>query len=235
MKKSKLRMFAGELIGTIGLMFVWTGMFVIPHSVGAQFSPFELYLTLGIAVAAISLAIGKVSGAHLNPAVTFGFWVSRRIRGRDMFLYFACQFVAAFLVIGIFLAFFPVLGEPDSISPSISIFRTLVFEIIVNFFLVFVILRVSKDGTVGGLRPSIAAGLIYFTAGIITSPLHYPSIHIARASAMALYASRHDELWIYVVAALIGSSVAAFASKMMDKIDPNKKKERPHSDRSHEI
>ena len=235
MKKSKLRMYAGELIGTIGLMFVWTGMLVIPHSVGKEFSPFEMYLSLGAAVAAITLAIGKVSGAHLNPAVTFGFWVSRRISGRDMLFYLACQFIAAFLVIGLFLAFFPVLSEPESIAPSISVFRTLVFEIIVNFFIVFILLRITSGGMVGGLRASLAAGMVYFSAGIITAPLRYPSIHTARASALALFASRYDELWVYIVAALIGSSVAAFASRMLDKIDPNKKKERPSSDRSHEI
>ncbi|NPV02892.1 MAG: hypothetical protein HPY53_16080 [Brevinematales bacterium] len=224
-KKTNLRRYAAEMIGTFGIIFFWTGMTVIPASMGILGHSLLEYLFLGLAIFGLTLAVGRVSGAHFNPAVTFAFWVSRKIKTRQMLIYIGCQAIAVFLAVGLFGVFFPSLGEPESITPGISLLKTLVFESIVTFLLVFVIMRVSRDGQVRGQRGALAAGTMYAAITYLTAPFHYPAGHCLRAAALAGFSSRPDEIWVYFAAAIIGSAVAAFASTMIDKIDPLKKKE----------
>jgi glycerol uptake facilitator-like aquaporin len=224
-KRSNLRRYAAEMIGTFGIIFFWTGMTVIPTSMGILGHSLLEYLFLGLAIFGLTLAVGRVSGAHFNPAVTFAFWVARKIKTRRMLIYFACQTIAVFLAVGLFRVFFPLLGEPESIQPGISLLKTLVFESVVIFLLTFVIMRVSQRGKITGQRGALAAGSMYAVITYLTAPFHYPAGHSLRAAALALFSSRLDEIWVYFAAAIIGSAVAAFASTMIDKIDPLKKKE----------
>src|SRR6516225_6888390 len=92
-----MRRLAAEAIGTFGLVFAGTGAIVINDVTGGTVSHVGVALTFGLIVLAMIYAVGDVSGAHLNPAVTLGFFVARRFPGRSVLPYVASQCAGAFL------------------------------------------------------------------------------------------------------------------------------------------
>src|SRR5207253_7354422 len=92
-----MRKLAAELFGTFALVFAGTGAIVINDVSGGAVSHVGIALTFGLIVLAMIYAVGDVSGAHLNPAVTLGFFVARRFEGRWIVPYIASQCLGAFL------------------------------------------------------------------------------------------------------------------------------------------
>src|SRR5437773_3590644 len=100
------RRYAAEALGTFALVFAGTGAIIINEVSGGAITHVGIALTFGLVVLAMIYAVGDVSGAHLNPAVTIGFWLSRRLRGRDVGPYIAAQLFGAFVASAALLAMF---------------------------------------------------------------------------------------------------------------------------------
>src|SRR4249919_3403908 len=93
---SALKKYAAEALGTFCLVFAGTGAIVINDVSGGAITHPGIALTFGLVVMAMIYAVGDISGAHLNPAVTCGFWLARRIRAATVFPYLASQLAGAF-------------------------------------------------------------------------------------------------------------------------------------------
>src|SRR5271170_5009184 len=90
-----------EMLGTFGLVFAGTGAIVANEASGGAITHVGVALTFGLVVLAMIYTFGDISGAHLNPAVTIGFWAARRLSGRDVFGYVASQVAGALLASGV--------------------------------------------------------------------------------------------------------------------------------------
>ena len=96
-----------EALGTFGLVFAGTGAIVINEGTNGTITHVGIALTFGLIVLAMIYTFGDISGAHLNPAVTFGFWASSRMPGRDVPGYIGSQLTGAVLASGLLRLFFP--------------------------------------------------------------------------------------------------------------------------------
>src|SRR5215813_5055801 len=95
-----------ETLGTFGLVFAGTGAIIINEASHGAITHVGIALTFGLIILAMIYTFGDISGAHFNPAVTIGFWVSRRLPGRDVAPYIASQCIGALLASGILRTLF---------------------------------------------------------------------------------------------------------------------------------
>src|SRR5687767_15782871 len=110
-----------EVFGTFALVFAGTGAIIIDQTTGGTITHIGVALTFGLVVMAMIYAVGDVSGAHLNPAVTFGFWLSGRFSVRAVLPYIASQLVGAFAASVLMRAMFmkhPTLGATLPAGPA---------------------------------------------------------------------------------------------------------------------
>ncbi|MBW2448445.1 MAG: aquaporin [Deltaproteobacteria bacterium] len=180
-----MRRFAAEAIGTFALVFAGTGAMVTHDVTGGVVTHVGVALTFGLVILAMIYAVGDVSGAHFNPAVTVGFYVARRLPGVDVLPYGASQTL-----------------------PAIGVAETLVLEVILTFFLMFVILGVSTGAKEEGATAGLAIGGTVALAALFAGPLTGASMNPARSLGPALLGGQMGSLWIYFVAPLIGAGLA---------------------------
>lgn len=107
LSNSKTKKWVAEIIGTFCLVFAGTGAIVINDLSRGAVTHVGVSLTFGLVVMSMIYAIGDVSGAHLNPAVTLGFWFARRFPGKAVVPYVLCQLLGAFAASGVVKAMFP--------------------------------------------------------------------------------------------------------------------------------
>src|SRR5437870_12952045 len=102
-----MKKYVAEGIGTFALVFAGTGAIVINQVTGGAITHAGIALTFGLVVLAMIYTFGAISGAHLNPAVTIGFWAARRLEGREVLPYIGSQCVGALLASGTLRLLFP--------------------------------------------------------------------------------------------------------------------------------
>src|SRR6516164_8304693 len=90
-----------EFLGTFALVFAGTGAIIVDQVTGGTITHVGVALTFGLVVLAMIYTVGDISGAHLNPAVTLGFWAARRLPGRDVLPYVVSQFSGAVIASGL--------------------------------------------------------------------------------------------------------------------------------------
>ena len=147
-------------------------------------------LTFGLVVMAMIYAVGDVSGAHLNPAVTCGFWLARRFPGRAVVPYVLSQLagaVLASLVLRLLFPHHPTLGAtlPGRCGPA-PCFQSFVLEVVLTAILMFVILSVACGAKEKGLMAGIAIGGVVGLEAMFAGPICGASMNPARSLAPAL-------------------------------------------------
>src|SRR3954447_13586287 len=138
-----MRRVAAEVLGTFALVFAGTGAVVINDVTGGAVTHVGVALTFGLVVLAMIYALGDVSGAHLNPAVTLGFFAARRLERRWVVPYIASQCAGAIVASLILRFLFPASATLGATLPAGSVMQSFVLEAILTFLLMFVILSVS--------------------------------------------------------------------------------------------
>ena len=136
-----MRKLAAEVLGAFALVFAGTGAIVINDVSGGTVTHVGIALTFGLVVLAMIYAVGDVSGAHLNPAVTLGFFAARRFEGRWVAPYIACQCAGALLASFTLRLMFPTHATLGATLPAGDAVQSFVLELILTFLLIFVILR----------------------------------------------------------------------------------------------
>ena len=208
-----LRRCAAEFLGTFALVFAGTGAIVINDLSGGAVSHVGVALTFGLVVMSVIYAVGDVSGAHLSPAVTFGFWAARRFHGRDMLLYILSQCAGAVVASAALKLLFPWHETLGASLPTGSILQSLVMEAILTWFLMFVILNVSTGAKEKGIMAGIAIGSVVGLEAMFAGPVSGASMNPARTIAPALFTGHLNVAWPYIIAHVIGaySAVASLA------------------------
>ncbi len=200
---------AAEFIGTFALVFVGTGAIVVNSAFPRTITHVGSALTIGLIVLAMIYAVGDVSGAHLNPAVTLGFCAARRIPWVDALPYIASQCAGAFAASGILRLLFPQMpAHLGATLPSGSVTQAFVFEVILTLILMFVVLRVSTGAKEKGITAGIAVGAVIALAALFGGPISGASMNPARSLAPAVVSGQLDALWIYIAAPILGALLA---------------------------
>jgi aquaporin Z len=151
---------ASEFIGTFCLVFAGTGAIVINDLTGGMASHLGIAMTFGLIVLAMIYALGDISGAHLNPAVTFGFFAAGRLDLRMVLPYMLSQIAGAAAASGVLKILFPQHPTLGSTLPAGSDLQSLVLELILTAILMFVILCVSSGAKEKGIAAGIAIGSV---------------------------------------------------------------------------
>jgi len=203
-----MRKAVAECVGTFTLVFAGTGAIIINDVSGGAITHVGVALTFGLVVLAMIYALGEVSGAHLNPAVTLGFFAAGRISHRDLLPYMASQSLGAVLASLILRLLFPHHPTLGLTQPAGAAVQTLSLEVVLTCILMLVILSVSTGGKEKGPTAGIAVGAVIALEALFAGPITGASMNPARSLGPALVALRGSDLWIYLVAPTIGALLA---------------------------
>jgi aquaporin Z len=203
-----VRKYAAEIIGTFGLVFAGTGAVVIDAVTGGGVTHVGVALTFGLIVMAMIYAVGDVSGAHLNPAVTLGFLLSGRLPGRCVIPYIASQLTGAVLASLFLLTLFGNHASLGATLPIGSAWQSFGLEAVLTGILMFVILCVSTGPKEVGTMAGIAVGGVIALEALFAGPICGASMNPARSLAPALVSGNFHALWVYLVAPVLGAVAA---------------------------
>jgi MIP family channel proteins len=158
-------------------------------------------------------ALGDVSGAHLNPAVTLGFYLARRFRSRQVIPYVLSQVIGALGASTLLRILFPFHQTLGATLPSGSAWQSFGLEIVLTLFLMFVILSVSTGAQEKGVMAGVAVGAVIALEALFAGPISGASMNPARSLAPALVAGNIDYLWVYLSAPFLGAALSVLACR----------------------
>ncbi|WP_421731666.1 aquaporin [Brevundimonas sp.] len=220
-----MKKFAAELVGTMVLVLFGCGAAVLGP---APFDQLAVALAFGFAIVAMAYGIGPVSGCHVNPAVSLGAFLAKRMSGKDMLIYWVAQFLGALIgaaILGtIAKTGFANLGQngwgPGYLG-EYSMQAALVFEIVMTAIFVVVILGVSGDkghGPFAGVAIGITLAVIHIVGIQVTGV----SVNPARSFGPAVLAGGPalSQLWLFIVAPAIGAAIGALLYRLK-VLDPD--------------
>jgi MIP family channel proteins len=173
-------------------------------------------LTFGLVIMAMVYATGHLSGAHLNPAVTLAFALTRHFPTREALAYIAAQVSGALAAAGLLAAIWP--SDPASLGatmPSVGAGSALVYEAVLTAFLMFVIVAVATDTRAVGAGAAIAIGGTVGLDALFGGPITGASMNPARSIGPALVSGELHDLWIYLAGPILGAAVGALAYQVV--------------------
>ncbi len=205
------RRVGAEMIGTFALVFAGCGAIMVDRLTGGSITTLGIALTFGLVIMVMIYATGHISGAHFNPSVTLAFAATGHFSWRDVPAYVGAQLVAALLAASMLKALLGPVADLGATLPSGSAAQSLMFEVILTFFLMFVIASVATDGRAVGSMAGFAIGGTVALDAIFGGPISGASMNPARSLGPAVAAGRLDSIWIYVAGPVLGALAGAFA------------------------
>jgi aquaporin Z len=202
-----MKRYFAEFLGTFCLVFAGTGAIVINDVSGGAVTHVGVALTFGLIVLAMIYTVGDISGAHLNPAVTLGFYASRRFSGHQVMPYIISQLLGAFAACGLMRVLFPAHATLGATLPSGSVSQSFILEFVLTAILMFVILSVSTGAKERGITAGIVVGSVIALEAMFAGPICGASMNPARSIAPALVSGNLSSLWIYLLAPVCGALV----------------------------
>ena len=217
-----MKKYFAEMIGTMVLVLLGCGAAVFA---GAS-QPFAAVGTLGVAfafglaVVAMAYSIGKVSGCHINPAITLGVWASGRMSGKDAAMYMVFQVIGAILGSAILYVLACNSGSTTTLTGAnnyTALMPAFVAETVFTFIFVLVVLGVTSKGANNAFA-GLAIGLALVLIHIVCIPITGTSVNPARSIGPALFqgGTALAHLWLFIVAPFIGALIAAVVWKAID-------------------
>ncbi len=206
---------AAEMIGTFALVFAGTGAIVINEISGGAITHVGIAATFGLVIMTMIYAVGDVSGAHFNPAVTIGFWLAGRLPARELLPYFASQLAGAFAASLLMRAMFGAVAHLGATIPVGAPMQSFVLEIVLAALLMFVILCVSTGPKETGVMAGIAVGGVIALEAMFAGPICGASMNPARSIAPAIVSGDLQSLWVYIAAPLLGAAIAVPCWRVM--------------------
>jgi aquaporin Z len=199
---------SAEAFGTFCLVFAGTGAVIVNDVSGGVVSHVGVALTFGLVVLAMIYAVGDISGAHINPAVTLAFLAAGRLEKSRVLPYVSSQIAGAFAASGLLRVLFPAHATLGATLPAGAVWQALVFEFVLTAILMFVILSVSTGAKERGMTAGIAVGAVIALEAMFAGPISGASMNPARSIAPAVVSGSLSSLWVYVAAPIGGALVA---------------------------
>lgn len=209
------RRYLAEFVGTFALVFCGTGAVIVNDTRGGALGHLGISLVFGLVVMAMIYSVGDISGAHLNPAVSLGFWLDGRLPGHTAAIYALSQTlgaVAASLVLRVTMPAHETMGAT---VPTVGGRAAFLLEVLLTFVLMFVILNVSTGAKEKGPMAGAAIGATVALAALFAGPLTGASMNPARSLGPALVSGQMRSLVIYLTAPFVGAIGAVLLSRCM--------------------
>lgn len=203
-----MRRYLAEVIGTFGLVFAGCGAIVINQLQDGAITHVGIALTFGLIVMVMIYALGEISGAHMNPAVTLGFWTAKRFPLKEVAPYIAAQCLGSILACLVLKILF---FEHDTLGatlPTGDWWKSFVLEFILTFLLMFVVLNISTGAKEKGIMAGAAIGGMVALEAMFAGPICGASMNPARSLGPALVSGHLEFLWLYLVATTAGALFA---------------------------
>lgn len=197
-----------EAVGTFALVFAGCGAIVVDALHPGEIGHLGVSLVFGLVVMSMIYAVGNVSGAHLNPAVTLGFLFAGRLAWKDVAAYLPSQFLGAMAAAGCLSFLFPESDTLGATLPAVDAGRAFLMETLLSFLLMFVILSVSTGHMEKGIMAGVAVGGTIALEAILGGPVTGASMNPTRSLAPALWSGQYSSLWIYLTAPILGACLA---------------------------
>lgn len=210
-----MRRHFSEAIGTFALVFTGTGAIVVDEISHGAVTHVGVSLVFGLVVMALVNALGDVSGAHLNPAVTLAFAVGGRFPLRDVFGYVAAQLAGALAASALLTLIFSTHDTLGATLPANGALRSFVLEVVLTWILMLVILCVSHGSRERGLMAGIAIGGVVALEALFAGPISGASMNPARSLAPAIVSGHAADVWVYVLAPTLGALLAVPACRVL--------------------
>lgn len=226
-----MKKYIAELIGTMVLVLFGCGSAAIG---GAMLGNLGIALAFGLSIVAMAYVIGDISGCHINPAVSIGMWIDGRMESKDLVMYIIFQCIGAIIGIALLAVIInsaPLLGgyEVTGLGQNgfgtaslvgLDVVGAIIVEIILTFVFVFTVLGVTKKAENGAVA-GIVIGLTLAFVHIMGIPLTGTSVNPARSLAPALFLGGQalEQVWVFILAPIVGAVIAGFLYKGLTSED----------------
>jgi aquaporin NIP len=203
-----------EFVGTFTLVFAGCGAVMVDaktHVLGHV----GVAISFGLVILAMIYAVGHISGAHFNPAVTFAFALSRHFPWSRATGYWLAQLAGALTAAAILRGSLGNIAHVGATLPSGSQGQSFLWELVMTFFLMFVIMAVATDTLAVGEAAAIAIGGTIGLDAMFGGPISGASMNPARSTGPALVAGDLHALWLYILAPIVGASLGALIYQLI--------------------
>ena len=205
-----------EALAAFALVFAGCGAIVADARYGGALGTVGVGLVFGLVIMVMVYATGHLSGAHINPAVTVAFTLTRHFPARDAAAYVTAQLAGASAAALLLLAAWP--AEPAHLGatvPHVGAGTALLYEAVLTAILMFVIMAVATDTRAVGAAAAIAIGGAVALDALFGGPVTGASMNPARSFGPALASGEWHDLWIYVLGPLGGAALGALAYQVV--------------------
>lgn len=222
-----MKKYLAEMIGTMVLVLMGCGAAVFA---GAG-QPFASVGTLGVAMAfglsvvAMAYTIGKVSGCHINPAITLGVFLSKRMSAKDAGMYIIFQIIGAIIGSAILYVLAKDSGSTTTLTGAngfadSAVIPAFIAETVFTFIFVLVVLGSTSKNGAGNLA-GMAIGLALILVHIVCIPITGTSVNPARSIGPAIFDAIEggkalSQLWLFIIAPFLGAAIASVVWKVID-------------------
>jgi MIP family channel proteins len=204
------RPLVAEAIGTFALVFAGCGAVMVDAKTH-QLGHVGVAISFGLVIMFGIYAVGHISGAHFNPAVTFAFALTRHFPWPRTVAYWGAQVAGALLAAALLRASLGNIADTGATLPSGSQGQSFLWEIVLSAFLMFVILAVATDTRAVGEAAALAIGGTILLDAMFGGPISGASMNPARSLAPALVSGNLHALWIYLLAPVLGTALGGLA------------------------
>ena len=210
-----MKNYISEFIGTFAMIFCGTGAMTINEITGGDVTHVGIGITWGLIVMAMIYAFGEISGAHFNPAVSIAFAYAKKFSWKEVPKYIFFQVAGAFAASLLLMWLFPKSELLGATIPTVDVWRAFVLELILTFFLMVVIINVSTGSKEVGMMAGIAIGAVVLLEALFDGPITNASMNPARSLAPNIVSGNIKELWLYILAPIIGALLAVVSCKFV--------------------
>ncbi len=214
------RRLVAETVGTFFLVLIGPGAAMVNAFSGGVVGHVGVALAFAFVVTAMVFALGHLSGAHINPAVTLAFWSVRRFPGSEVLPYLGAQCIGATLAAVALVGILGPVGGFGATVPAVSVARAFGLEWLLSFALMLVVMAVATDRRVPGGFAAVAVGLTVGFCALMGGPITGASMNPARSFGPALVGGVWQAHWVYWLAPTTGMLAAAHLYEVLRGTTP---------------